>query len=218
MFDRGAARKEVAMLNRFSVKGRMFLIIAAIFVLFLLMVFFAIQNGQRVKELGLGETGKVMLVDQKAKVQVASHAMAVAVGKAIAKVDGKEEKVAIIRELVGEILFEEDKSGYFFVYEGTINVAFPVKKELEGKDLGELKDKNNVYVIRELRDRAQGGGGFLEYIWPKPGAGDVPKVSYAEMIPGTEMWLGTGVYIDNIRRGFRIRLKKISTRRSAQTF
>ncbi|SHO45827.1 methyl-accepting chemotaxis protein [Desulfopila aestuarii] len=186
------------MLNRFSVKGRMMVIIATIFALFLIMVFFAIQNGQRVKEEGLKETSEVMLSDQKAKVQVASHAMAVAVGKAVAKGGSAEEKIAIIRELVNDILFEEDKSGYFFVYQGTTNVAFPVKKELEGKNLGDLKDKNGVYVIRELHDRASKGGGFVNYIWPKPGAGDVPKVSYAEMIPGTEMWIGTGVYIDNI--------------------
>jgi len=186
------------MLNKFSVKGRMMVIIATIFILFLIMVFFAMQNGQRVKDQGLKETKEVMLTDQKAKIQVASHAMAVAVGKAIAKVDSVEEKITIIRELVGDILFEEDKSGYFFVYQGTTNIAFPVKKELQGKDLVDLKDKNGVYVIRELRDRATGGGGFLEYIWPKPGAGDVPKVSYAEMIPGIDMWIGTGVYIDNI--------------------
>ena len=55
-----------------------------------------------------------------------------------------------------------------------------------------------MYVIRDLRDKAKNGGGFVEYIWPKPGADDTPKVSYAEMIPGTDMWLGTGVYLDNI--------------------
>lgn len=186
------------MLRKFSVKGRMYIIIAAIFVLFLIMVFFAIQNGQQVKELGMQETGKVMLLDQKAKVQVASHAMAVAVGKAIAKAGTEEEKIAIIREMVNDILFEADNSGYFFVYQNTTNVAFPVKRETQGKDLGELKDKNGVFVIRELRDKAKNGGGFVEYIWPKPGAGDTPKVSYAEMIPGIDMWLGTGVYVDNI--------------------
>lgn len=187
------------MLNKFSVKGRMFFIIGTILILFLVMVFFAIQNGNHVKELGLAETGKVMLIDQKAKVKVASHAMAVAVGRAIKNVPSPEEKIEMIRLLVNDIIFEEDKSGYFFVYQGTTNIAFPVKKSLIGKDLGDLKDKNGVFVIRELRDRAKEGGGFLEYIWPKPGAGDTPKVSYAEMIPGTDMWIGTGVYIDNIQ-------------------
>ncbi len=50
----------------------------------------------------------------------------------------------------------------------------------------------------EPYNTAKMGGGFLRYIWPKPGAGDQPKLSYSEMIPGTEMWIGTGVYIDNV--------------------
>ena len=100
--------------------------------------------------------------------------------------------------LILYIRFESDKSGYYFVYNGTTNVALPPKKELQGKDLGDLKDKNGVYLVRDLRDKAKGGGGFVEYIWPKPGAGDVPKLSYAEMIPGTDMWIGTGIYLDNI--------------------
>lgn len=186
------------MLNQFSVKGRMYLIIAAILALFTVMVFFAVQNGNRVKELGLSKTGEVMLVDQKAKLQVASHSIALAAGHAIEGLSSQEEKIEVIRKLIDDVRFEEDKSGYYFVYNGTVNVALPPKKELQGKDLNELKDKNGVYLVRELRDKAKAGGGFVEYIWPKPGAGEVPKLSYAEMIPGTDMWIGTGVYIDNI--------------------
>lgn len=186
------------MLNHFSVKGRMFLILVAIFILFIVMVFFAIQNGNKVKDIGLAETATVMLEDQKAKVQVASHAVALAVGEAIKNVSDIEAKKELIRRLVNDISFEEDQSGYFFVYQDTTNVAMPVNKEIVGKDLADTKDKNDVYVIRELRDKATSGGGFVNYIWPKPGAGDVAKVSYAEMIPGTEMWIGTGVYLDNI--------------------
>ena len=74
----------------------------------------------------------------------------------------------------------------------------PPKKELQGKDLKEVKDANGVYLVQALRNQSQKGGGFVEYIWPKPGAGDVPKLSYAEMIPGTNYWIGTGVYLDNI--------------------
>jgi len=58
---------------------------------------------------------------------------------------------------------------------------------------------NGVYLIRELRDAAHDGGGFVEYVFPKPGYGDAPKLSYAEMIPGTELWVGTGVYIDDVQ-------------------
>jgi methyl-accepting chemotaxis protein len=186
------------MLNRFSVKGRMYLIIIAILAMFFVMVFFAIQNGNKVRDMGIAKTGEVMHADQKAKLQVASHSLALAAGHAIEGVENIEEKISIIRKLIDDIRFESDKSGYFFVYNNTTNVALPPNKSLQGKDLGDLKDQNGVFLVRELRDKANGGGGFVEYIWPKPGAGDVPKLSYAEMIPGTEMWIGTGVYLDNI--------------------
>lgn len=186
------------MLNRFSVKGRMYLIILAIFNLFAVMIFFAIQNGNKSRDIGIQKTADVMLEDQKAKLQIASHTIALATGHAIEGIDSVEEKINIIRKLIDDIRFEDDKSGYYFVYNETTNVALPPKKSLQGKDLGELRDKNGVYLVRDLRDKARSGGGFVEYIWPKPGSADTPKLSYAEMIPGTEMWIGTGVYLDNI--------------------
>jgi methyl-accepting chemotaxis protein len=186
------------MLSKFSVKGRMYLIIVSILVLFLLMIFFTIQNGNKVRDLVLQEVTVVMLDDQKAKIQIASHTAALTVGHALEGVSDKGEQIDIIRKLLDDIRFEEDKSGYFFVYEGTTCVALPPKKSLHGKDLKDLKDKNGIYLVRGLRDVAKSGGGFLEYIWPKPGAGDTPKLGYAETIPGTQMWIGTGVYLDNI--------------------
>ena len=203
---------EVSMLNRFSVKGRMYLIIFAILTLFLVMVFFTMQSGNRVKALGLEKTGEVMLADQKAKLQVASHSLALAISHAIEKIDGTDKKIEIIRALVDDIRFEEDKSGYYFVYQGTTNVALPPKKESQGKDLGETKDKNGVYLVRDLLAKAKAGGGFVEYIWPKPGAADTPKLSYAEMIPGTDMWIGTGVYLDNIAAYKAVMEKDINNR------
>lgn len=79
-----------------------------------------------------------------------------------------------------------------------MNVALPPKKEIQGKDLGETKDKNGVLYVRELAKAAAAGGGFVQYVFPKPEKGDQPKLGYAEMIPGTDVWIGTGIYIDNI--------------------
>ena len=176
----------------------MYLIIVAILVLFLLMIFFAIQNGNKVRDLGLQEVSNVMLDDQKAKIQVASHTAALAVGHAIEGISDKEEQIEVIRMLIEDIRFEEDNSGYFFVYDGTTNIALPPNKSLQGKDLKDLKDKNGVYIVSGLKEAATSGKGFIEYIWPKPGEGDTAKLAYAETIPGTTMWIGTGVYLDNI--------------------
>jgi len=187
------------MLQRLSIKGRMFLIIGAIFVLFITMLAFAISNSNTVLHLGLNKAADVMLEDQKAKIQVASHAIAITLGHAIEGIDDENEKIETIRKLIDDIRFENDKSGYFFVYNNTTVAALPPKKSLQGKDLAGTKDKNGIYLVKDLNRAARNGGGFVEYVWPKPGAEDTPKLSYAEMIPGTNMWVGTGVYLDNIQ-------------------
>ena len=186
------------MLKRLSVKGRMYIINIAILLLFVTLVLFAVKNTNGVKTLSIQKTREVMLEDQKAKIKVATHTAAIMVSEAIDGITDKNEQITMIRKLNDKIRFETDKSGYFFVYDGTVNVSLPPKKDAQGKDLGSIQDKNGVKLVQILRDKSKQGGGFLEYIWPKPGAGDQPKLSYAEMIPGTAMWIGTGVYIDNI--------------------
>ncbi len=152
-----------------------------------------------IKSFAITQTQEEMLSGQKERLRLAVHAMALTLGESVkALPPDKKIWVEAIRAQVKPIIFEADQSGYFFVYEGTVNVAFPVKPESQGKDLGELKDKNGVFLIRELEAAARQGGGFVSYVFPKPGKGDQPKLSYAEMIPGTGYWIGTGVYIDNI--------------------
>ena len=120
-------------------------------------------------------------------------------GHAIEDIDDQQKKIEMVRKLVDDIRFEGDQSGYYFVYENTINVVLPPAKAKQGKDLGDLKDKNGVYFVKELMEQAGKGGGFVQYVFPKPpGNQDTPKLAYAEMIPGTRMWIGTGVYIDNV--------------------
>ncbi len=191
----------MGMLNRLTVKGRMYLIIASVFLLFIIMGYFTVHIGLSVRDIGIEKSSKIMLDDQKVKILVATHTAALAVGHAIENVDDDEKRIEIIRKSVDDITFEEDKSGYFFVYRGTVNIALPPKKALQGKDLSGTKDKNGVYLVRELsRTARENRGEFVQYIWDKPGVGDVPKLAYAEMIPGTDFWIGTGVYLDNIEK------------------
>ena len=206
------------MLNRFSIKQRMYLIIALVFVLFIGMVWSSINASNDVRDIAVSRVAKVMLEDQKDKLKVATHSTALAVAQSIKALDGEQQKIDAIRMAIDDIRFEKDKSGYYFVYRDTTNVALPPKKELQGKDLGNLKDKNDVYLVRALRDQAHAGGGFIEYIWPKPGAGDVPKLSYAEMIPGTDFWIGTGVYLDNIEAYTTAMESGISEKANAMSF
>ncbi|NDY57478.1 HAMP domain-containing protein [Desulfovibrio sulfodismutans] len=186
------------MLRNYSISSRLFCLLALV-ALFVAAVVWAFYGGiTSMKEEAVRETQKAMLDGQKQKLLVGTHALALALGQAVGAVADPAGRVEAIRGMVDPIRFEDDKSGYYFVYQGTVNVALPPKKEVQGKDLGENKDSGGVYYVRELAARARSGGGFVEYVFPKPGQGDQPKLSYAEMIPGTDMWIGTGIYIDNV--------------------
>ena len=184
------------MLNRISIKGRMYLIIASILVLFILMIGFAFDSSNKTKLMAIDKMGQALLEAQKEKIKVATHSMAVAISNMIKKVKTEEGKIEIIRKELKGIRYEKDSSGYFFVARNTTMISH-IKDSLLGKDLKDLKDKNGVFMIKELSQQAKNSG-FVTYIWDKPGKGDTLKLSYAEMIPGTDFWIGTGVYIDNI--------------------
>ena len=191
------------MLNKLPIKYRMLLILVGILILFIIMSLFTLNISGQIKELGVYEIGHAMLNGQKEKIKVATHAMAIAVSEAITSdtSSSEDDKITLIRKMLDPARFETDDSDYFFVYRNTTNIAMPVDHALQGKDLSGTKDKNDVYVIRELHRAAVSGGDFVNYIWPKPPSNnDTPKVSYAEMIPGTDMWIGTGVYIDNVEK------------------
>jgi methyl-accepting chemotaxis protein len=136
---------------------------------------------------------------QQDRLQLATHTIAIALGDLLKAVNDPDEQTRLIRESISSIRFEDDQSGYYFVYEGTVNVALPPNPAIQGKDLANTADANGVFFVRELAARARAGGGFVEYVFPKPGQGDQPKLGYAQMIPGTSTWIGTGIYIDNLQ-------------------
>ncbi|WP_245587831.1 methyl-accepting chemotaxis protein [Desulfovibrio inopinatus] len=147
----------------------------------------------------MGEAQQVLLQGEKNKIKVATDSLAVALSKALHDIPSEDAKVAFLRQSIHDIFFENDKSGYYFIYQGTTNVAHPVKATLQGKDLYNLKGKDGVYSVRELADAAASGGGFVSFSWDKPGKdAPVPKLGYATMISGSPYWIGTGVYIDNV--------------------
>ncbi|MFW5499249.1 MULTISPECIES: methyl-accepting chemotaxis protein [unclassified Maridesulfovibrio] len=186
------------MLKNLSIGGRFVLLLASVLVFLIVCGVMFLAEIRQVENIGLTEIENVMLQGQKDKVEVATRAAAESLGSQLHAVDGDDAKIDFIRKSIDSFRFENDKSGYFFVYKGTVNVALPPKKSLHGKDLSGAKDKNGVFFVRELARAAQNGGGFVQYIFDKPGKGLQPKLAYATMVPGTDMWIGTGVYIDNI--------------------
>lgn len=132
------------------------------------------------------------------KLEVSTHAAALVLAEGLRGLDGDDARDAHLRDALETLRYEDDGSGYFFVFRGTAVVTIPPKPELVGRDMATSEDANGVRYVAELRDAAAAGGGFVAYDFPKPGAGVTPKLGYAERIPGTPYWIGTGVYVDHL--------------------
>ncbi len=102
----------------------------------------------------------------------------------------------------------QDKNGpfctgdEFYIYIGTTKgrltlLAHPHQPEkLVGPDLSQLEDIRGRKFFNDLVDTAVGGGGWVNYWWPKPGqANSSLKSTYLEKVPGEDAYLACGIYI-----------------------
>ncbi|WP_163830786.1 methyl-accepting chemotaxis protein [Spartinivicinus ruber] len=107
----------------------------------------------------------------------------------------KQEAFKILRQI------RYGKEGYLFAYQydGLAVVHGAKPQQLEGKNLIGLKDPNGVLLIKLLIEAAKKGGGYVEYVWEKPGSKTPePKLSYALPLEKWQIFIGTGFYIDGI--------------------
>jgi len=125
------------------------------------------------------------------------HATAAGLGEILKNVKNEKERVDVIRSFIKPIRFYSDKSGYFYVYDfSCLNIAHATQSDLQGKNLYDHKDVKGKFVIRELSAAAKKGGGYVEFYWVKPGSNnEFKKLGYVEPIPGTNYFIGTGVYL-----------------------
>ncbi|NKX64752.1 histidine kinase [Labrenzia sp. 5N] len=113
---------------------------------------------------------------------------------------GREVAQQKVKMILQHLTFDYD--GYFFVYtlDGT-NLVHPKLPHLVGGNWWQLQDDNGDYVIRNLIEAAQNGGGFHQYVWHKPSTGTVEeKLGYAILLDKWGWMLGTGLYTDDIAR------------------
>jgi len=117
------------------------------------------------------------------------------------------QKQAIDR--VRAIRFGAD--GYFTIMRSdTVVLMHAIKSELNGKAMGDTKDPNGVYLFRDIAQIGKTTGkGFIEYLWPKPGAdAPQPKLSYTMNFRPWDWNYIAGLYLDDIHAEFRTALWK----------
>ncbi len=103
--------------------------------------------------------------------------------------------------VISHMRYGPEGKDYFWVNDmNSVVLMHPIKPELDGKDLSDLKDKKGTYIFREfVKACREKGEGFVPYLWPKPGHDEpVQKISYVKLFKPWGWVVGTGVYVDDV--------------------
>jgi len=123
----------------------------------------------------------------------------------------KSEITNIIKNALRAIRFKDGR-GYFFIYkkDGT-NILHPIQPELEGKNLWNHQDKNDLFIMREftkiIKDSKKG---FLTWYWKKPKdiKKQYKKIGYIRYLEQLDWYLGTGEYLVDFENDIKEKLIK----------
>ncbi len=130
-------------------------------------------------------------------VENVTKSMAEGIGGGFGIISDSLERVAFCRQIIDNIRFFDNHSGYFFIYDfNCVNVAHGTQKNLEGQNLYDYQDSKGNYVIRGLVNIAEtDGSGYYEYYWNNPVSGtEEPKIAFVYKVPGMDYFIGSGVY------------------------
>lgn len=116
----------------------------------------------------------------------------------------REQAQSMVVEMIKKMRY--DGKEYFWINDMEPRmIVHPIKPELDGKPLADMKDPNGVHLFNAFVDQVKKNGqGFVSYQWPRPGSTEaIDKISY---VKGFEAWgwiIGTGVYVDDVQSHFR---------------
>jgi methyl-accepting chemotaxis protein len=99
--------------------------------------------------------------------------------------------------------------GYLSVNDSQpVMLMHPFKAALVGKNLSGFTDPAGNHLFVDIVNAAnQGKGGFVDYLWSKPGSDTpVPKTSYAMRFAPWDWVLVTGMYMDDVQKAFYVDL------------
>ena len=94
----------------------------------------------------------------------------------------------------------DGQTGYLFAYDmdGLTLILGPTP-QVEGTSRAQFKDSDGKLLVQDMIAAARQGGGMVTYRYPKPGSDrPEPKLVHVRPIPGWNMFVGTGLYIDDL--------------------
>jgi methyl-accepting chemotaxis protein len=130
---------------------------------------------------------------------VAKHYYDLAQQHTISEDDAKKQAA----QAIGVLRYGTD--GYYSINNSqAVMVMHPIKPALNGKDLSNFTDPAGNHLFLDIVKAAnQENGGFVHYLWAKPGS-DVPvaKLSYAQRFAPWDWDIVTGMYMDDVNAAF----------------
>jgi len=117
----------------------------------------------------------------------------------------KDNALVEVTNLVRRMVYHDHKGdNYIFMgsYKGVFLVV-PFDQEKEMTNMWDLQDRNGVFLVREVVEVAQAEkqGGYVSYHFNVPGTSNVEeKTSFVLGIPELDCYIGTGIYMDDIRK------------------
>ena len=194
-----ASARPTAALRRMSIRRKLLLLpalfLVALVALQALNLYFQNRTVHEIAQ----NLGEQMLNGHRDTLKTAVEIEAAMLAVRLQPLQTREEKIAAIIAETDPLRFYADHTGYFFTYDLTgVRINVPINKSANGKNLIDLADKSGFRFVEAFVNASRAGGGFVQYFFEKEGKGLQPKLSYTMLIPGTDILLGTGVYIDDI--------------------
>lgn len=111
----------------------------------------------------------------------------------------REQAQAAALGVIGELRYGDND--YFWINDMQRRIVMhPIKPQLNGKDMTGFADANGKRIFDAFVDKIeQEGGGFVDYLWPKPGQQEpVSKISYVRGFTPWQWVVGSGIYVDDV--------------------
>ena len=137
------------------------------------------------------------LIDQANHVVARYYAMAQQ--HAITEDEAKKQALATLESM------RYGKDGYISVNDSQpVMLMHPFKKEMVGKNLAQFADPAGNHLFVDIVNAGNHeGGGFVDYLWAKPGSDKpVAKTSYSQHFQPWDWYVVTGMYMDDVQRAF----------------
>jgi methyl-accepting chemotaxis protein len=139
----------------------------------------------------------ISLIDQAN--HIVGHYYALAQQHTISEDEAKKQALQMLASM------RYGKDGYISVNDSQpVILMHPIKPELNGKNVAQMTDPDGNHLFVDMVNAGnRDGGGFVDYLWAKPGSEKpVPKTSYSGRFAPWDWYLVTGMYMDDVQSAF----------------